>query len=208
VNFNGATNGPFLTVNANSNTLLINGNWTTGGNRWSGIVVNNGTVTMANGLNGGSSTNNGVYAVLNGGTLNLNNNFAIGGAGAGNNLTINGGTLDNTSGSAKTLGTNPFMRINADFAFSTSGGTSANDLNLGTGAKELCHSHHHDQRQWDAHCRWRDHLERCHSEQHHQSRHRHAPPEREQRNDLLWGDYGQRRQVGRKRLHRSFRGYC
>ena len=119
VNYSGGANGPILTVNANSNTLLINGNWTTGGNRWSGIVINSGTVTMANGLNGGSSTNNGVYAGLNGGTLNLNNNFAIGGAGAGNSFTINGGTLDNTSGTSKTLWTNPAVNINGSFTFST-----------------------------------------------------------------------------------------
>jgi autotransporter-associated beta strand protein len=134
VNFNGGTNGPFLTVNANSNTLVINGTWTTGGNRWSGIVINSGTVTLANGQNGGSSFNFGVYATLNGGTLNLNSVNAIGGALAGNNFTINGGTLNNTSGTAKTLSTNPAVTVNGDFAFSTAGGTSANDLNLGTGA--------------------------------------------------------------------------
>lgn len=137
VTFNGAANGPVLTVNANSNALVINGSWTTGGNRWSGIVLNNGILTMANGQNGGSSTNNGVYAVLNGGTLNLNSANAIGGAGAGNSFTINGGTLDNTSGTAKTLSTNPVVTLNGDFAFSTAGGTSANDLNLGTGAISL-----------------------------------------------------------------------
>ena len=137
VTYNGATNGPFLTVNANSNTLLINGNWTTGGNRWSGIVVNNGTVTMANGQTGGSSTNNGVYAVLNGGALNLNNANAIGGALAGNNFTITGGTVDNTSGSAKTLSRNPLLTFNGNFAFSTSGGTSANDLSLGANTVSL-----------------------------------------------------------------------
>ncbi|EDY20610.1 autotransporter-associated beta strand repeat protein [Chthoniobacter flavus Ellin428] len=137
VNFNSGTNGPFLTVNANSNTLVINGSWTTGGNRWSGIVLNSGTLTMANGQNGGGSFNNGVYATLNGGTLNLNSANAIGGALAGNNFTINGGTLDNTSGTAKTLSTNPVLTWNADFVFSTSGGTSANDLNLGTGAISL-----------------------------------------------------------------------
>ncbi|CAN5397481.1 hypothetical protein BH10PLA1_BH10PLA1_01190 [soil metagenome] len=137
VNFNGATNGPLLIVNANSNTLVINGTWTTGTNRWSGIQVNNGTVTLAYGQAGGSSTNNGVYAVLNGGTLNFNNANAIGGANAGNNFTINGGTLDNTSGSAKTMSRNPAVTINGDFAFSTSGGTSANDLSLGTNTVSL-----------------------------------------------------------------------
>ncbi|MEO7101229.1 MAG: autotransporter-associated beta strand repeat-containing protein [Luteolibacter sp.] len=137
VNFNGATNGPLLIVNANSNTLLINGNYTTGGNRWAGIAVNNGTVTMANGQTGGSSTNNGVYAVLTGGTLNLNNANAIGGAGAGNTFTITGGTVDNTSGAAKTLTRNPVLTFNGNFAFSTSGGTSANDLSLGTNTVSL-----------------------------------------------------------------------
>ncbi|MEO7099386.1 MAG: autotransporter-associated beta strand repeat-containing protein, partial [Luteolibacter sp.] len=137
VNFNGATNGPLLTVNANSNTLLINGNYTTGGNRWAGITVNNGTLTMANGQTGGSGTNSGVYAVLTGGTLNLNNANAIGGAAAGNTFGISGGTLDNTSGSSKTLSKNPLTTINGNFAFSTSGGTNANDLNLGTGTVSL-----------------------------------------------------------------------
>jgi len=137
VTFNGATNGPFLTVNANSNTLVINGSWTTGGNRWSGVVLNSGTLTLANGQNGGASFNNGVYAILNGGTLNLNSANAIGGALAGNNFTINGGTLDNTSGTAKTLSTNPLLTINGDFAFSTASGTSANNLSLGTGAITL-----------------------------------------------------------------------
>ncbi|MEO5715947.1 MAG: autotransporter-associated beta strand repeat-containing protein [Luteolibacter sp.] len=137
VTFNNATNGPLLVVNANSNTLVINGNYTTGNNRWAGITLNNGTLTLANGQNGGSSTNNGVYAILNGGTLNLNNANAIGGANAGNNFIINGGTLDNTSGSTKTMSRNPNVTINGDFAFSTLGGTSANNLSLGTNTISL-----------------------------------------------------------------------
>ncbi len=124
-------------MNAGSNTLTINGNWTTGTNRWSGIVINNGTVTMANGQNGGGPFNFGVYATLNGGTLNLNSNTAIGGANAGNNFLINGGTLDNTSGSSKTLTNNPVVNIAADFAYSTAGGTSANNLSLGAGLTTL-----------------------------------------------------------------------
>ncbi|MES2658870.1 MAG: autotransporter-associated beta strand repeat-containing protein [Verrucomicrobiota bacterium] len=73
---------------------------------------------------------------LNQGTLNLNNNTAAGAA-AGV-FTINGGTIDNTSGAARTLTNNNPLTLNGDFAFGTVAGTTpANDLSLGGGAVTL-----------------------------------------------------------------------
>ena len=63
--------------------------------------------------------------ILNAGTLAINNNTAIGSG----ILRINGGTIDNTSGSAKTLSNNNAQNWNGDFTFAGTG-----DLNLGTGA--------------------------------------------------------------------------
>jgi autotransporter-associated beta strand protein len=102
------------------------------------ILVKNGSgaLTLA-----GANTFTAQYApaagsiTLNAGSLNLNNATALGGT--ANSLILAGGTLNNTSGSAKTLTNNNAQTWNGDFAFSTSGGTSSNDLNVGTGAVSL-----------------------------------------------------------------------
>jgi autotransporter-associated beta strand protein len=102
------------------------------------IFVKNGsgTLTLA-----GANTFSPLYAsaagsiTLNEGSLNLNNSTALGAT--ANSLILAGGTLNNTSGSAKTLTNNNAQVWNGDFAFSTSGGTSSNDLDLGTGAVSL-----------------------------------------------------------------------
>jgi len=102
------------------------------------ILVKNGSgaLTLA-----GANTFSPLYAsaagsiTLNEGSLNLNNATALGAT--ANSLILAGGTLNNTSGSAKTLTNNNAQTWNGDFAFSTSGGTSGNDLNLGTGAVSL-----------------------------------------------------------------------
>lgn len=102
------------------------------------ILVKNGSgaLTLA-----GASTFSPLHApaagsiTLNEGSLNLNNATALGAT--ANSLILAGGTLNNTSGSAKTLTNNNAQVWNGDFAFSTSGGTSSNDLNLGTGAVSL-----------------------------------------------------------------------
>ena len=98
-----------------------------------GYVVKSGsgalTINNANTYAGGT--------ILNAGTLNINNAAGIG-TGA---LTINGGTLDNTTGAAITLGTtvasvftpsSAAQNWNGDFAF-----TGTQNLNLGTGAVTL-----------------------------------------------------------------------
>ena len=88
----------------------------------SGYVAINGggtvTISSPNTYSGGTT--------LTSGTLNINGTSAIG-TGA---LTIAAGTtIDNTSGSAKTLTTNNVQNWNGDFTFA-----GTNDLNLGTGA--------------------------------------------------------------------------
>ncbi len=82
-----------------------------------------GTLTL-----GGANTYTGNTTVAAGTQLNINSTSAIG-TGA---LTISGGTLDNTSGSAKTLTTNNLGNWNGDFTF-----TGSNNLALGTGAITL-----------------------------------------------------------------------
>lgn len=88
-----------------------------------------GTFTLS-----GNNTFSGGLNLSSGTTLNINN----GGSGAGNSalgtgtFTINGGTINNTSGGAVTVGTNNAMVWNANFIY---GGT--NDLNLGTGGVTL-----------------------------------------------------------------------
>jgi len=61
---------------------------------------------------------------LSAGQLNINSATALGTG----NFTIAGGTIDNTSGSAKTLTTNNAQNWNGNFTF-----VGTNDLNLGTG---------------------------------------------------------------------------
>ena len=68
---------------------------------------------------------------LNAGTLNLNHDYAISGT-TGSFLTINGGTIDNTSGVARSSGNSPIYLWNGDFTFAGTG-----NLNLGPGAVTL-----------------------------------------------------------------------
>lgn len=80
--------------------------------RGSVVITKNGTGTLT--FSGPNTFTNGF--VLNSGTVNINNNSALGIG----SFTINGGTIDNTSGSLKTI-TNP-QTWNADVAFT---GTSS-----------------------------------------------------------------------------------
>ena len=80
------------------------------------------------------------------GTLNINAAGVAGVSGPlgnGGTFTVNGGTIDNTSGSAKVvLNVNP-ISVGGDFAFSTGGGTANNNLtlpgavNLGGGTRTI-----------------------------------------------------------------------
>lgn len=88
--------------------------------------------------NGGELTLNGTHTGLgtlsvSGATLNVNNVGAL-----SSGVFTMGGTntiINNTSGAAITGQTsNPLININGDITFGTAGSTSANNLNLGTGA--------------------------------------------------------------------------
>jgi len=102
-----------------------------GDTTFSGIIANNGSGLVALTVNGsgtfrlsGANTYSGTTTLV-AGSLHLNNDSAIG---TGTFL-IQGGTLDSTSGSAKSLSTNNAQNWNGNFAFAGS-----NDLNLGSGA--------------------------------------------------------------------------
>ncbi len=73
---------------------------------------------------------------LSGGTVLLNNDNAIWDnvttAGTTKDFYITGGTIDNTSGSARTLSRNPGMTFGGPVTFAGSNG-AASDLNMGTG---------------------------------------------------------------------------
>ncbi len=103
-----------VTVNNSSQSYSITG---TGAINGSGGISKSGTASLtlatANGFSGGVQ--------LNGGTLNVNHNTALGTG----TLTIAGGTLDNTSGSARTASN--AQSWNGDFTF-----TGTNDLTLGS----------------------------------------------------------------------------
>ncbi len=88
----------------------------------SGKLVKNGTGALT--LSGANTNSGGV--TLNAGTLNINNASALGST-AGM-LTIAGGTIDNTTGSAITMGSYP-QAWNGDFTF-----TGTKDLTFGSGA--------------------------------------------------------------------------
>ena len=90
-------------------------------------LAKSGTGTAT--LSGDNSLVGGAVTISNG-MLNINSTTALG-AGA---VTISGGTIDNTSGSAKTLTTNNPVTFGGNFAFSTASGTSSNNLNFGSGA--------------------------------------------------------------------------
>jgi len=116
----GVISGASTTFTQSSNgTSVLAGNNTYGG----ATAVNSGTLTLS-GSNSTSSVTVGGLNAATVATLNINNAGAIG-TGA---LTINAGsTIDNTSATPVTLGTNSVA-----FSAFTFGGTK--DLNLGTGA--------------------------------------------------------------------------
>lgn len=138
-----------LTINAGAGALSItaqelilgaNQSWTNNSSNAaiiSSIISGARSITL-NGTGAFTFAGNSTYSegttLSAGTTLNINSS----GTGAGNSaigtgtFTINGGSINNTSGSLVTLGTNNAMMWNADFTF---GG--ANDLNLGTGAVTL-----------------------------------------------------------------------
>ena len=103
--------------------------------RISGAISGAGGITKTGGsavaLAGASTFTGGV--TLQAGCINLDSPGVPGISGPlgnGGTFTINGGTLDNTSGSAKVLANlNPVV-VNGDFQFSTASGTSANNLSL------------------------------------------------------------------------------
>ncbi len=107
--------------NVTSGTTTISGTIANVHGSSQGLTKNGtGTLTLS-GNNGFRGT------TLNAGTLNINSATALGNGSFSFN--INGGTIDNTSGSAKALTNNNSQNWNGDFAF-----TGTNDLNLGTGA--------------------------------------------------------------------------
>lgn len=129
-----------LTLSAQGVALGANQTWTNNSSNAaviSSIISGARTLTLAGTGTftlSGNSTFSGGLNLSAGTTLNINQ----GGSGAGNSalgtgtFTINGGTINNTSGGAVTVGTNNAMVWNANVVY---GG--ANDLNLGTGAVTL-----------------------------------------------------------------------
>jgi len=103
-----------------------------GNNTHTGFTrLNNGGATLT--LSGNNTAATGGVTLATG-KLNLNSSGALGTG----NFTIGGGTIDNTSGSAKVLTTNNLVIItNADFNFSTAAGTSNNNLTFGSGNVNL-----------------------------------------------------------------------
>jgi autotransporter-associated beta strand protein len=96
-----------------------------GANTYGGLTnLINGALT----LNGDNSAAAGGVTMAAGATLNLGHANALGSG----TLTFNGGTLDNTSGGALTLGGNVGQAWNTGFTF-----TGTHDLVMGTGAVTL-----------------------------------------------------------------------
>ena len=118
-----ANSGSFAlsVTKADAGTWVLSGN-----NTYTGLTtVSAGTLT----LSGNNSGTGGV--TLTAGTLNINSATALGATASAFN--INGGTIDNTSGTAKTLANNNPITLGGNFAYGTSAGTASNNLNLGTG---------------------------------------------------------------------------
>jgi fibronectin-binding autotransporter adhesin len=121
ITINDSSVSPISTVFNNSSVI-----YTLGGSNGinTGTLAKNGTselvINNSNTFAGGTT--------LNAGTLSLNNASAIGTG----PLVINGGTIDNSSGSPKTLSTDNPQTWNGNFAFAGS-----NELNLGLGAVTL-----------------------------------------------------------------------
>jgi fibronectin-binding autotransporter adhesin len=118
-------------VNVLSVTKADAGTWVlSGNNTYTGLTtVTAGTLT----LSGNNSGTGGV--TLTAGTLNINSATALGATASAFN--INGGTIDNTSTSAKTLLNNNPITLGGNFAYGTSAGTASNNLNLGTGTVNI-----------------------------------------------------------------------
>jgi autotransporter-associated beta strand protein len=107
-------------VQVNSGTVVLGGN-----NSFTSLALASGVLTLA----GANSFTGGV--AMSGGTLNLNNDGALG---AGT-LTISAGTLNNTSGAARTLAGVGAGALNGNFTF-----TGASSLNLGTASLAIANN--------------------------------------------------------------------
>ena len=144
------TNGGTQTLTFNSGTSAVT---------LSGAIANAGTVVLAgSGTNvtlstitgtGAAiqinSTTGGIYisnanSTFNGGLTLTSGTLDINGVGVStagplgantNTFSLNGGTIDNTSGSAKVVVAATPVVIGGNFAYSTSAGTTANNLTLG-----------------------------------------------------------------------------
>ena len=121
VNISGTVTPASVTVSNAAVAYTFNGGGSISG---PASLVMNGPGALT--INNGNSYSGGT--VLNGGLLNLGNSGALG-SGA---LTIAGGTLDNTSGAAMTIGGNLAQNWNGNFTFAGS-----KPLNLGSGPVTL-----------------------------------------------------------------------
>ena len=123
---NSSTN--YVDVINGSGNVNITGPVTNGGTSSASGLTYSGTGALT--LSGVNTYSGGT--TLSSGSLNINSTTALGAtAGA---LTISGGTINNTSGAAKTIANANPITLGGNFAFGTSAGTASNDLNLGTGA--------------------------------------------------------------------------
>jgi len=112
-----------LTVDGAFNTTIA-GILATG----TGSVTKDGAGVLT--MTGSNTYTGGV--TLNAGTLNINTNGSatVGALGNQGAFTINGGTIDNTSGAARSVANVNALVFGGDFAFSTGAGTALNNLTL------------------------------------------------------------------------------